>query len=232
MDLMEMVRIIKEFFPDKAVELSETLELLRDTMDDTRQDIKKLLDLLYDQGQHDEMIPHIQLAAAILEYMGRVQEVQAALELEEQVMVETGAEEEPGLPNYQAYAVDSQIVHTLHEDFTYTRPAAFEFKGNRVEVRTWQQMLIKTCEMLMALDRERFVNFENDPTMRGRKTKLFSTNPANIRNSHKLQDSELYVETNLSANSMRNLIIKMLQKYKLKPSEFKVFLRADYSGLH
>ena len=231
MDLMEMVRIIKEFFPEKAVELSETLELLRDTMDDTRQDIKKLLDLLYDQGQHDEMIPHIQLAAAILEYMGRVQEVQAALELEEQVMVENDTEEEQGLPNYQAYAVDSQIVHTLHEDFTYTRPAAFEFKDNRVEVRTWQQMLIKTCEMLMALDR-RFVNFENDPTMRGRKTKLFSTNPANIRSPHKLQDSELYVETNLSANSMRNLIIKMLQKYNLKPSEFKVFLRADYSNLH
>jgi hypothetical protein len=231
MDLMEMVKIIKEFFPEKAVELSETLELLRDTMDDTRQDIKKLLDLLYDQGQHDEMIPHIQLAASILEYMGRVQEVQAALELEEQVMVETGAEEEPGMPNYQAYAVDSQVVHTLHEDFTYTRPAAFEFKDNRVEVRTWQQMLIKTCEMLMALDR-RFVNFENDPTMRGRKTKLFSTNPANIRSPHKLQDSELYVETNLSANSMRNLIIKMLQKYNLKPSEFKVFLRADYTSLH
>ena len=84
----------------------------------------------------------------------------------------------------------------------------------------------------MALDQERFVNFENDPTMRGRKTKLFSTNPANIRNPHKLQDSELYVETNLSANAMRNLIIKMLQKYNLKPSEFKVFLRADYSGLH
>lgn len=231
MELMQMVKIIKEFFPEKAVELSETLELLRDTMDDTRQDIKKLLDLLYDQGQHDEMIPHIQLAAAILEYMGRVQEVQAALELEEQVMVENDTEEEQGLPNYQAYAVDSQIVHTLHEDFTYTRPAAFEFKDNRVEVRTWQQMLIKTCEMLMALDR-RFVNFENDPTMRGRKTKLFSTNPANIRSPHKLQDSELYVETNLSANSMRNLIIKMLQKYNLKPSEFKVFLRADYSNLH
>jgi len=40
------------------------------------------------------------------------------------------------------------------------------------------------------------------------------------------------VETNLSANAMRNLIIKMLQKYNLKPSEFKVFLRADYSSLH
>ena len=33
MDLMETVKIIKEFFPEKAVELSETLGLLRDTME-------------------------------------------------------------------------------------------------------------------------------------------------------------------------------------------------------
>jgi len=228
---MEMVKIIKEFFPEKAVELSETLGLLRDTMEDTRQDIKKLMVLLFDQGQHEAMVPHNHLAAALLEYMARVQEVQAALEPEEQAL-DAGDEGEASLPNYQAYEVDVEVVHNLHEDFTYTRPAAFEFKGERVEVRTWQQMLIKTCEMLMAFDRERFVNFENDPTMQGRKQKLFSTNPANNRNPHKLKDSELYVETNLSANAMRNLVIKMLQKYSLKTSDYKVYLRADYTSLH
>lgn len=232
MDLMEMVKIIKEFFPEKAVELSETLGLLRDTMEDTRQDIKKLMVMLFDQGQHEAMVPHNNLAASMLEYMAQVQEVQAALEPDEQLPVESNDEDESGLPDYQAYTVDSEVVHTLHEDFTYTRPAAFEFSGKRIEVRTWQQMLIKTCEMLMALDRERFANFENDPTMQGRKQKLFSTNPANNRNPHKLKDSELYVETNLSANAMRNLIIKMLQKYSLKTSDFKVFLRADYTNLH
>jgi len=231
LDLMEMVKIIKEFFPEKAVELSETLGLLRDTMEDTRQDIKKLMVLLFDQGQHEAMVPHNHLAAALLEYMARVQEVQAALEPEEQAL-DAGDEGEASLPNYQAYEVDVEVVHNLHEDFTYTRPAAFEFKGERVEVRTWQQMLIKTCEMLMAFDRERFVNFENDPTMQGRKQKLFSTNPANNRNPHKLKDSELYVETNLSANAMRNLVIKMLQKYSLKTSDYKVYLRADYTSLH
>lgn len=48
MDLMEMVKIIKEFFPEKAVELFETLGLLKDTKEDTRQDIKKLMVPLYD----------------------------------------------------------------------------------------------------------------------------------------------------------------------------------------
>ncbi len=232
MDLMEMVKIINDFFPDKAVDLSETLELLRDTMEDTRQDIKQHMNLLFDQGQHEAMIPYNKMAAAILEYMARIQEVQAALEPEEHVIEETDEDDEIGLPNYQDYAVDSNVVHTLHEDFTYTRPAAFEFGSERVEVRTWRQMLIKTCEMLIALDQERFNDFKNDPNMQGRKKKIFSTNPANSRKPYKLKDSELYVETNQSANAIRNLIIKMLQKYNLRPSEFKVFLRADYSSLH
>jgi hypothetical protein len=232
LDLMEMVKIINEFFPEKAVELSETLELLIDTMENTRQDIKKHMVLLFDEGKHEAMIPHNKLAAAILEYMAQVQEVQAALEPEEQVMVESSENDQTGLPDYQAYAVDTEAVHTLHEDFTYTRPAAFEFKDERVEVRTWQQMLVKTCEMLMDFDYERFSSFENDPTMKGRKQKLFSTNSANNRSPHKIKDSGIYVETNLSANAIRNLIIKMLQKYSLKTSDFKVFLRADYSSLH
>jgi len=229
---MKMVKIIKEFFPEKAVELSVTLELLRDTMEDTRQDINKLLGNFSNQGQYEAMIPHNQLAASIIEYMARVQELQAALEPEEQLPVKSNEEDEAGLPDYQAYEVNSEVVHTLHEDFTYTRPAAFEFKGKRVEVRTWQQMLVKTCEILLTLDRESFLKFENDPTMQGRKQKLFSTNPSNMRNPHKIKDSKLYVETNLSANSIRNLIIKMLQKFSLKLSEYKVFLRADYTSLH
>ena len=226
-----MVKIIKEFFPEKAVELSVTLELLRDTMEDTRQDINKLLGNFSNQGQYEAMFPHIQLATAILEYMARVQELQATLEPEEQIPVKSN-EEEPGLPDYQAYAVDSEVVHTLHEDFTYTRPAAFEFKGNRVEVRTWQQMLIKTCEILLVSDPERFATFEDNPSMRGRKQKRISTNPASIRNPYRLKDSKFYVETNLSANDIRNLIIKMLRIYDLKIPDFKVFLLADYSSLH
>lgn len=234
MDLNEMLRIIREFFPEKAVELSESLELLRDTMEDTRQDIKKLLDILYDQGQHDEMIPHIQLASSISEYITKTQELQTALELEDQLPLESDdeGEDKNELPDYQAYAVDSEVVHTLRESFTYTRPAAFELRERRMETRTWQAMLVNTCEILLGLDMERLMSFETDPAMRGRKQKMFSSDPTNMRKPIKIENSNLYVETNMSANAIRNLIIKMLQKYNIKPSEYKVYLRADYSGMH
>ena len=83
MDLIGMVKIIREIFPEKAVELSESLGLLSETMEDTRQEIKEKIIILFEQGQHAAMVPHNQLAAALLEYIAKVQEIQAELEMED-----------------------------------------------------------------------------------------------------------------------------------------------------
>jgi len=232
MELLDMAKLIKNYFPKKAVEISATLELLRDIMEDTREEIKKQIMLLFDKGLHEDMIPHNQLAAAMLIYMQRLQEIQAALELGEQFRVGTEKDKKLRLPDYKAYEVDPELVHTLQESFTHTRPAAFELMNQRFEVKTWHEMLIKTCEFLFDLDHERFVSFQYDSEMRGRKKKIFTTNPLDNRKPHRIKDSGIFVETNLSANSIRDLIIKLLQKYNIKLSDFKVFLRADYSSLH
>lgn len=42
----------------------------------------------------------------------------------------------------------------------------------------------------------------------------------------------IYVEMNLSANGIRNLLIKMLNKYNIKLSDYKIYLKTDYSELH
>lgn len=83
MELTEMVKIIRELFPEKAVELSESLGLLSDALEDTRQVIKDKMIILFDQGRHEAMVPHNQLAAALLEYIAKVQEVQSELASED-----------------------------------------------------------------------------------------------------------------------------------------------------
>lgn len=171
--------------------MSESLELLQDTLEDTRQDIKNHIVLLFDQGKHEAMVPQNQLASAILEYITKIQELQTELEPEKQPPIESNDDELSEAPDYQVYAVDSEVVHTLRESFTFTRPAAFELNGERIEARTWQAMLVKTCELLLMLDRDRFVAFENDPAMRGRKQKHFSSDPANMRNPIKIDNSNL-----------------------------------------
>lgn len=232
MELLELTKTIRDYFPEKAVEISETLGLLRENLDDTRSDIKILMMELFDQGKHEAIAPHNRLGANILEYMARIQEIQSALEPDEQIQNARIEEENKDLPDYSEYIVDCDVVHNLQEDFTFKRPAGFQLEGQRIEVKTWQQMLSKTCELLFDKDPARFKRFEHDPAMKGRKQKLVSSNPADMRNPIKIEKSDLYVETNLSANSIRNLITRMLGRYGIKHSEYKIYLRADYTGRH
>lgn len=47
-----------------------------------------------------------------------------------------------------------------------------------------------------------------------------------------MESANIYIETNQSANSIRTLLIKVLNKYNINISQYKIFLRADYSELH
>ena len=42
----------------------------------------------------------------------------------------------------------------------------------------------------------------------------------------------IYVETNMSSNSIRNIIVKMLREYDIKVNDFKLYFRADYTNIN
>ena len=46
------------------------------------------------------------------------------------------------------------------------------------------------------------------------------------------EDNNFYVEGNLSANSIIDLIKKLLLKYDIDLDEYKIYLKADYTDLH
>lgn len=52
------------------------------------------------------------------------------------------------------------------------------------------------------------------------------------RSPKKIENANIFVESNQSANSIRNLIMKALKKYNINNNKFKIFLKADYSELH
>ena len=134
--------------------------------------------------------------------------------------------------NYSDYIVDEKVEHSLYEDFTHKRPFGFRLGNqNIIEASTWQDVLLKTIEVLMATDEEKFISFEDDPTMNGRKRPYFSTEKSLMRKP-KLINETIYVETNINANSVRNLLVKLLKKYDYKTNDFKVYLRADYTDRH
>lgn len=232
--MRDWLEIIKNEFPDKAIDISESLQLLRETINSTMDDINIKLNETFASRDFASMIRYSQLAKETHGYEIRLGEIIELVDTEDvQIEDETDEEtEQKTIPNYEEYVVDHHVEHTLYDDFTHKRPYAFKINNNHqiVKVKTWKDMLIKTCEILLALDEKKFLNFEDAKDMNGKKTKYFSTISDGMRNPRKIGD-KIYVETNQSANSIRNLIIKLLRAYNLKINEYKVFFRADYTNL-
>ena len=126
----------------------------------------------------------------------------------------------------------SNNEYTLDEDLTNKRPGAFEIEGNKVMINSWIEMLLKTVEILYNQDSIKMRSFVTDEDMNGRKAHYFSqSSQTTMRKPIKISNAEFYVETNRSANAIRNSIVSMLQRYSIKISDFKIYPRADYSEL-
>jgi hypothetical protein len=108
---------------------------------------------------------------------------------------------------------------------------AFSFNNNRYPAKDWKDALLQTCDLLADIDATKFSEFINDPVMKGRKISYFSKKHLDRKNA-KMKNIEVYVWTNLSANSIRKLIRKLLKKFNIKLTDYYVYLRADYTPLH
>ena len=62
-------------------------------------------------------------------------------------------------------------------------------------------MLIKTCEILYEVDKEKFLDLENRNHMNGKKRKYFTRNQDILRVPGSINDT-VYVELNQSSNSI------------------------------
>ncbi len=74
-------------------------------------------------------------------------------------------------------------------------------------------------------------SFEQAPGMNGKKVKYISTSSDGMRKPQSILD-RVFIETNMSGNGIRNLILKMLKAYGFKASDYKVYFRADYTELN
>ncbi|WP_288221542.1 hypothetical protein [uncultured Clostridium sp.] len=141
--------------------------------------------------------------------------------------------DEKTIPNYSDYLVDINVEHNLYEDLTHKRPCAFKIEGTRVEIKDWKGALVQTIDYLAKKDPSIVKSFVDNPKMNGKKVIYFSKiKLPTMRAARKIESANIYVETNLSANGIRNLLIKMLSKYNIKLSDYKIYLKADYSELH
>ena len=96
---------------------------------------------------------------------------------------------------------------TKRKAFTVTKPTAFTFNGQRHDVKSWREMLVRLCEIVHTVHRDRFEEVLN---LRGRNRPYFSRNSNDLREYRVINQTGIYVEVNQSANRARKLARELI----------------------
>ncbi|MDD4753585.1 MAG: hypothetical protein PHT78_10135 [Desulfitobacteriaceae bacterium] len=235
--MKKVLDYFKMEFPDHVIEIREGIDLLCQCLDNAVQSIDEKAARAFANRDADRVAIMFDCVKRIDEMQVKLESYSALLDLDSIVEI-AAAENENGvlsdrkIPNYADYAVDSTVPYSIMEDFTHKRPAAFSLRGTRIEANDWKDVYVQTCEALVRMDREVFTLFLSDKTMQGRKIAYFSKDPTAMRKAELISGTYIYINTNLSANSITNIIQKMLRRYSIPLSEYKIYLKADYTALH
>ena len=249
MDLLKIINFLKDNYTYNADEIYECLGLLTDTLDSALVAIQHSSTDAFVKRDFEKNKAYADMAIAINNVQEKVKEYMNQLSVnipdeavsddgeeaedfneQQQEETEPGAEEDTVKPiDEDQYKTDSSIKHSLQEDFTYKKPAAFEMDSVRVEVRDWRDLFFLTCEALVRKNRSIFESFISDPSMNGRRVKYFSRTRRGMTSPKKLPGTDIYVSM-LGANSAKSLISKMLRKYNMDVDKYYVYISEDYSS--
>lgn len=236
MELEQIIQILKSEFPNKSIDLAESLDLLKEVINDIMNSISHKSNDAFVKRDFVTRKRFDEIAQSVYSYEQKLDEVITLLSVDSVEMLDNEEPDEEAekkkIPNYADYIVDHNVEHSLYENFTHKKPFAFSINDEQIiEVRTWQEMLKKTAEILITINSEKFLSFENEPGMNGKKVKYISTSSEGMRRPQSVLD-KVFIETNMSGNGIRNLILKMLKAYGLKATDYKVYFRADYTELN
>ena len=96
------------------------------------------------------------------------------------------------------------------KDYTGKHIKSLIFKGKRYSVKNWKDAWLKMCELMLFAHRS---EFDKVLTLRGRKRPYFSRHSGDLREPVKIKGTNIYVETNLSANNIVSLLEKIIQLF-------------------
>ena len=118
--------------------------------------------------------------------------------------------------------------HRLDENFTYTRPHGFVLDGRATTgITTWQRLYELVCHQLLAADEARFRSLEEHPDfISPRGHRIVTRDRISLRKAMELP-GDLFIESNLSANSICDVIRRMLGEFSIPEDRMQIYLRQD-----
>lgn len=231
MAYVDLVVFLKNNFPDISQEICDCLEITIETINNAFKDFQSAIKIAhsnYNPEQVKTLTEKLCQLSSINENLNKYYEIVN----NDNALQERCGKKEICKINYEDYQVDTKVPHRLNESFTWQRPIAFEFRNKKYNVKTWKDVFWELSNILYNIDNEIFFSFINDKEMQGKKRKYFQTNTEEMVRPKKLVDVNLYIETNMSANSIRDTIVKMLNKYEISIEEISIYIHKNYSSAH
>ena len=114
---------------------------------------------------------------------------------------------------------------TLEDEINVTGevPIAIKLIEKKIEVKSWREMWLYVCRQLYELDSMKFLELTKDDDFLGKKTRIISLNSEECREPEIIGE-RIYIEKNLSANSILNYLRIILEKYYIN-EDFMYWLK-------
>jgi len=97
--------------------------------------------------------------------------------------------------------------------------SAFYFRDTKYEVRSWKDLLIQLVNLLYTSHSR---DFEKVLTLKGRKRPYFTHNVNELRAPQKISGTNIFVETNLSANNIVKICFDLLAVFGYSQRDLKI----------
>ncbi len=115
-----------------------------------------------------------------------------------------------------------QTSRSPSESYTGKSIVAFTFKGTRYPVRSWKELLITITNLMLSAHREQFDKVLN---LVGRKRPYFTRNPNELRIPERINNTDIYVETHLSAKSIVKLSKSIIALFGYSEDDLSIEVR-------
>jgi len=118
------------------------------------------------------------------------------------------------IPSSRTHSVLTKGIYTGKSIMSFTLEGVKKYK-----VRSWKELLIKICNIMVSTHRN---NFEKVLKLVGRKRPYFTKNSGELRSPERINGTNIYVEVNLSANSIVKLSENILALFGYKEDDLVV----------
>jgi len=108
-----------------------------------------------------------------------------------------------------------------NQDFTGTTPSVIKILGETLEVKNWADTLTKAVTEIVAEAEDQ----EKITEIKGRKRSYFVQDgrQSDLVAPRKIPDTDIYIETNFSANDVVRIIEKAMNKYGHDTTQLEIF---------